>query len=196
MHSGHVLYNTALWYICTLDMYYITLHCDTHAPWTCIILHCTVIHMHPGHVLYYTALWYTCTRYMHHLLVFLATLIFSGVFYPCLCLYPSFCPCLCRVCLDACLCPFLSSVLYLCRGNLCLDVCLYAGVVLYPCLCLFPYSLSHLVMLTCHLFQPQFYPRFPFLSKFDSWWNEKRITKRSIWPPFPYIHCKLGEKGP
>ena len=187
----------------------ITAHANMH-------YRCTGVHMHPGHALYYTALEFTCTRDMHYitlhwstratgtsitysyefslpLCAILATLIFSGVFY--LCLYPSFCPCPCRVCLDLGVCPYLcpclSSVLYLCRESPCLDVCLYAGVVLYPCPCLFPYSLSHLVMRTYHLIQPQFYPHFPFFD--NNIWKNKTITKRSIWPPFPYIHCKPGE---
>lgn len=170
MHQGaHVLYNTCnggpvLGVLFTVQG---NMHCT-----------CTGEHMHPGHTLgvhmhrhalhmhwgthaprtcitYPVLLCWTC---FHE--GFLATLIFCGVFY--LCLYPSFCPCLCRVCLDldACPCPCLSFVLYLCPESPCLDVCLYAGVVLYPCL--FPCYLSHLEMLTYHLFQHQFCPRFPF----------------------------------
>ena len=108
-----------------------------------------------------------------------------------MCFCPSFCLCLCRVCLYLDACPCLSSVLYLCRESPCPDVCLYAGVVLYPGLS--PYSLSHLEMLTYHLFQHQFCPHFPFLSNFRS---TNAITKRSIWPSFPYIHCKPREKRP
>ena len=174
LHWGtHAFYNT-----CTGSTHVLT--CITHAlGYTRDITHPSLM----------------CLTYFQGHEGFLATLIFCGVFYPCL--YPSFCPCLCRVCLDldACPCPCLSSVLYLCRVSPCLDVCLYAGVVLYPCL--FPNYLSHLEMLTFHSFQHQLCLRFPFLSKLENHYLEKRndriITNVQYGCLFPTLTANLAE---